>query len=129
MSPVITAEEAGDLADRVQDRLGESLHAVGFGWHIDDFEFFHVRDDVQERYGEDVLEDIGADLLVDRHLESGNLRRHGLEGPTLSGRLYRQALIVVCWMESLPVAVVVDPDPDHFAAVTEVLQDALEAPA
>jgi hypothetical protein len=112
------------IADELQETVGEPLLSVGVGWDADEVEFVYVRDDVEERFG-DVLEDIGVDLLADRHLEVGNLRRHGLEGPVLDGRLYHQALIVTSWVESVPVSISLEPDTAHFRPAADALQDAI----
>lgn len=114
-----------DLVERLRTRVGADLQTVGVGWGPDEIEYFHVRDDVRELYEEEALEDIGVDLLADRHLEVGNMRRHGLEGPRYSGRLYDQVLLVVSWIAGWPVAVGTDPDPDHFPTVVEALDDAM----
>lgn len=128
MRDEFTPDVVADLTDRLRDRLGDALQVVGVAWDADDVELLYIRDDVRDRFGEDVLRDIGDDILADRHFETGNLRRHGLEGPTISGRLYHQALLVVYWVEPLPVGVMADPDVEHFPTVAEILQDAL-APA
>ena len=123
MSNELTRETADDVVDRLREAVGDALQGVGVCWAADDVEVVYVRDDVRERLGETVLQDVGVDLLADRHLEVGNLRRHGLEGPTVSARLYDGALLVVSWVEGWPVAVATDPDPAHFGAVAAVLGD------
>lgn len=112
------------IADELKETIGEPLLSVGAGWDAEAIEFVYVRDDVEEQYG-DVLHDIGVDLLADRHLEFGNLRRHGLEGPLLDGRLYEQALLVTSWVESVPVSISLEPEPEHFPPAADALRDAI----
>ena len=122
----------GDATERLVERLrasvGDALQTVGVGWEPDEVEMYHVRDDLLAHRSMAEFEDVGVDLLADRHLEVGNLRRHGLEGPTVSGRLYQQALLVVSWVEGWPVAVGTDPEPGHFPEVVETLTDVMAHP-
>lgn len=122
----VGGKELTRLVDRLREDLGDALQVVGVGWDADDVDILHLREDLDDRFGRETIEDMGIDLLADRHLEVGNLSRHGLEGPTITGRFYDQSLLVVCWDEALPVGVMVEPDADHFPPTATALQDALE---